>query len=107
MPVAGPLPTHVAAQLIARRPSLGPPSIAPLRSCRSRVARRIVFQQHIADDAADVGDALGMADHPVQLRSEERRVGKECVSTCSTRGSPYHKKKTYKTKHAKKHKNTT
>src|SRR3546814_172305 len=26
-------------------------------------------------------------------RSEERRVGKECVSTCSTRGSPYQKKK--------------
>src|SRR3546814_11915380 len=26
-------------------------------------------------------------------RSEERRVGKECVSTCSSRGSPYHKKK--------------
>src|SRR3546814_19369310 len=23
-------------------------------------------------------------------RSEERRVGKECVSTCSTRGSPSH-----------------
>src|SRR3546814_11232755 len=26
-------------------------------------------------------------------RSEERRVGKECVSTCRSRGSPYHKKK--------------
>src|SRR3546814_19855422 len=26
-------------------------------------------------------------------RSEERRVGKECVSTCSSRWSPYHKKK--------------
>src|SRR3546814_18324056 len=26
-------------------------------------------------------------------RSEERRVGKECVSTCSSRRSPYHKKK--------------
>src|SRR3546814_18108556 len=26
-------------------------------------------------------------------RSEGRRVGKECVSTCSTRGWPYHKKK--------------
>src|SRR3546814_16122989 len=25
-------------------------------------------------------------------RSEERRVGKECVSTCSSRWSPYHKK---------------
>src|SRR3546814_20247172 len=24
-------------------------------------------------------------------RSEERRVGKECVSTCRTRWSPYHK----------------
>src|SRR3546814_11699807 len=24
------------------------------------------------------------------MRSEERRVGKECVSTCSTRWSPYH-----------------
>src|SRR3546814_19323835 len=24
------------------------------------------------------------------LRSAERRVGKECVSTCSSRGSPYH-----------------
>src|SRR3546814_12111008 len=25
-----------------------------------------------------------------QLRSEERRVGKECVSTCRSRWSPYH-----------------
>src|SRR3546814_14344120 len=33
-------------------------------------------------------------------RSEERRVGKECVSTCRSRWSPYHQKKnegTYKT----------
>src|SRR3546814_4465019 len=26
----------------------------------------------------------------VHLRSEERRVGKECVSTCRSRWSPYH-----------------
>src|SRR3546814_13969385 len=26
----------------------------------------------------------------VPKRSEERRVGKECVSTCSSRWSPYH-----------------
>src|SRR3546814_14062200 len=31
------------------------------------------------------------------LRSEERRVGTECVSTCSTRGSPYPQKKKIKT----------
>src|SRR3546814_11174454 len=28
-----------------------------------------------------------------EARSEERRVGKECVSTCRSRWSPYHKKK--------------
>src|SRR3546814_15056174 len=29
----------------------------------------------------------------VVSRSEERRVGNECVSTCRSRWSPYHKKK--------------
>src|SRR3546814_18392587 len=28
-----------------------------------------------------------------RFRSEERRVGKECVSTCRSRWSPYHLKK--------------
>src|SRR3546814_16842259 len=28
--------------------------------------------------------------HHGQLRSEERRVGKACVSTCRSRWSPYH-----------------
>src|SRR3546814_12749526 len=28
-----------------------------------------------------------------RFRSEERRVGKECVSTCRSRWSPYHSKK--------------
>src|SRR3546814_1422300 len=32
--------------------------------------------------------------HELCQRSEERRVGKECVSTCRSRWSPYH----YKTK---------
>src|SRR3546814_12327062 len=35
--------------------------------------------------------ALRAATHLV--RSEERRVGKECVSTCRSRWSPYHYKK--------------
>src|SRR3546814_15060764 len=35
-------------------------------------------------------------------RSEERRVGKECVSTCRSRWSPYHyKKKIYHNKEKK------
>src|SRR3546814_11790253 len=30
------------------------------------------------------------AEGELGLRSEERRVGKECVSTCRSRWSPYH-----------------
>src|SRR3546814_16343216 len=30
------------------------------------------------------------AYQPFELRSEERRVGKECVSTCRSRWSPFH-----------------
>src|SRR3546814_6108376 len=33
---------------------------------------------------------LGIHAHPQHHRSEERRVGKECVSTCRSRWSPYH-----------------
>src|SRR3546814_13089281 len=38
------------------------------------------------------GSAAYLADHgtPRTVRSEERRVGKECVSTCRSRWSPYH-----------------
>src|SRR3546814_12653842 len=45
----------------------------------------------------DNGDAWvkaqGKAYSPAEIsamRSEERRVGKECVSTCRSRWSPYH-----------------
>src|SRR3546814_19926176 len=34
----------------------------------------------------------------VSHRSEERRVGQECVSTCQSRWSPYHYKKTRTTR---------
>src|SRR3546814_17922531 len=45
---------------------------------------------------AIVGETDG---HPSALlvRSEERRVGNECVSTCRSRWSPYHSTKTYQT----------
>src|SRR3546814_19027551 len=47
--------------------------------------------------------AVGRAAQPAadsrrdDLRSEERRVGQECVSTCSSRWSPYHSKKNNQT----------
>src|SRR3546814_3361350 len=42
-----------------------------------------------ADSAAGGGDSVQYARKPA-YRSEERRVGKECVSTCRSRWSPYH-----------------
>src|SRR3546814_20435931 len=39
----------------------------------------------IGGEAVAVGHFAGDA-----VRSEERRVGKECVSTCRSRWSPYH-----------------
>src|SRR3546814_18280891 len=35
-----------------------------------------------------------LRDRTRRHRSEERRVGKECVSTCRSRWSPYHSNKT-------------
>src|SRR3546814_11507027 len=38
------------------------------------------------------------AFYSMNYRSEERRVGKECVGTCRSRWSPYHRKKKKKTR---------
>src|SRR3546814_13203199 len=44
-------------------------------------------------DPAMMLSAMRTAASLAAGRSEERRVGKECVSTCRSRWSPYHKKK--------------
>ena len=41
----------------------------------------------LSDSSRDIAHAL---TQDVTIRSEERRVGKECVSTCRSRWSPYH-----------------
>src|SRR3546814_816067 len=74
------------------------------RSGRALALRRALRM----DDAAPCGhqiararmdrrigaEAVAMVDRAFeeigQSRSEERRVGKECVSTCRSRWSPYH-----------------
>src|SRR3546814_18199475 len=47
---------------------------------------------------AAVGDRQNLCKARCQ-RSEERRVGKECVRTCRSRWSPYHYTKKKKTKY--------
>src|SRR3546814_17538710 len=89
-----------------------------LSDAASQGARLLVFPEYgnldlasllgaqtALDAAAQVAPLAAMADdvarlhadlarrHGVHLlagRSEERRVGKECVSTCRSRWSPYH-----------------
>src|SRR3546814_17675066 len=39
---------------------------------------------------ADRIDRVGLIRINAMIRSEERRVGKECVRTCRSRWSPYH-----------------
>src|SRR3546814_13273591 len=55
---------------------------APTRDWIGRGARAVAPDLHYASDS----------NHE-WLRSEERRVGKECVSTCRSRRSPDHSKK--------------
>src|SRR3546814_16647153 len=42
------------------------------------------------DDRIIMFDTLEAVERYRSERSEERRVGKECVSTCRSRWSPYH-----------------
>src|SRR3546814_19893438 len=47
--------------------------------------------RHVANAvAADRPDAGNKSEDILAVRSEERRVGKECGSTCRSRVSPYH-----------------
>src|SRR3546814_15357704 len=44
--------------------------------------------------ASSISPLKGIGERRLSdCRSEERRVGKECVSPCSSRWSPYHSKK--------------
>src|SRR3546814_3649947 len=57
-------------------------------------AQAVVAQAVVVERYVDPHDVVGgvQRQHRAHLdgRSEERRVGKECVSTCRSRGSPYH-----------------
>src|SRR3546814_5802994 len=58
----------------------------------ARAALDHVIQKH-GETIADAAYArqAAFASRPIPaIRSEERRVGKECVSTCRSRWSPYH-----------------
>src|SRR3546814_16739245 len=61
---------------------------------RALLARLLIVpaQLHLAIDALALQLLLERAQRLVDVRSEERRVGQECVSTCRSRWWPYHEK---------------
>src|SRR3546814_14615966 len=68
---------------------------------------------HAMNDPSKAASRISLKDVPVGvmaaaffilMRSEERRVGKECVSTCRSRWSPYHYKKKEHKKHRRENK---
>src|SRR3546814_15968324 len=55
--------------------------------------RQVLFRIRLPAALPSLGSGLRLAAvyAPIgAVRSEERRVGKECVRTCRTRWSPYH-----------------
>src|SRR3546814_18867563 len=57
------------------------------------VAVTLVLDERGALDGEPEISTVGLYEPREENRSEERRVGKECVSTCRSRWSPYHSKK--------------
>src|SRR3546814_17047294 len=72
----------------------------PARQRRAHVADEAVITHRQPRDIIVHAGQAGAAQHLIEIelrieerRSEERSVGKECVSTCQSRWSPYHSKK--------------
>src|SRR3546814_2928519 len=65
------------------RPALDPPRVTGGEQVGDLIGRD---GEHAGEVPTGEGEDAGLPS----VRSEERRVGKECVSTCRSRWSPYH-----------------
>src|SRR3546814_17198540 len=65
------------------------PAIARLGR-KSVIEPGIIVQRHPGVRAERIVDRLLRFGPDEMIRSAERRVGKECVMTCSSRWSPFH-----------------
>src|SRR3546814_18266238 len=88
----------LAGALVRIAPDIVIHTTGPFQAQDHRVAKACVAQGSHYLDLADARTIVTTIDQldadakakAVLVRSEERRVGKECVSTCRSRWSPYH-----------------
>ena len=86
--VIGQLTAHLKARtLLDRKPVFGRIEINDAVFPRNSVR---VFQGTAGASKPDTGDGGSVLMERLELRSEERRVGKECCTPCRSRWSPYH-----------------
>src|SRR3546814_17092422 len=89
-----------SSDLVARLDPLAVREVTEMRAALEVLALRHAVQRMTAESLAAAHQALldsTTAADIVALSSEARRVGKGCVSTCSSRRSPYHLKKNKQT----------
>src|SRR3546814_3757388 len=82
------LPISGAAPAGVRRRSAG--GVVRRRDGRGTLAMAAVGAALPDDAVVAAGAGVAAVGAATATRSEERRVGKECVSTSRSRGSPYH-----------------
>src|SRR3546814_6612140 len=75
-------------QLIGERPAGATPADAPIVRATVGAIKAIGLTPDVFASSTDSNIAMSIGIPAV--RSEERRVGKECVSTCRSRWSQYH-----------------
>src|SRR3546814_9130102 len=85
--------SDVCSSDLKRIAQVQPADPAALEVSAKKRAPRIPFGWVVERGLLGAGDVL--TDARGRYRSEERRVGNECVSTCRSRWSPYHLKKKY------------
>src|SRR3546814_11664404 len=69
---------------------LGPTMLGGSPAIRHKRARHIFYATATVGLTKPRPDTTSGAQFTQERRSEERRVGKECVGTCRSRWSPYH-----------------
>src|SRR3546814_9961084 len=83
------------ADMAAGKGGRGAYTVKTIDACKTllqyiRIRGNAVHRHILAGKTSDKAYLAAAVIDPIARRSEERRVGKECVSTCRSRWSPYH-----------------